>query len=362
MKLKSIVKKMEKNQDNLVYYGSALRNLNIERCSTGVFILDYLLGGGIPLGKFIMFHGTKMTSKSTISYKVANEHFKKFPDKKVLLVDFEHSYSVEWASHFLPEEVLSKESFFVVRPDYGEQGIDIMKECALAEDLGMIIVDSLAMMIPTSEAEASALDDFRGLQARLINKMFRKLITIQSHVAKSQNRLLTILLINQVRANFGARAFQSQISKPGGFMQDHIVAVDVKFYSGKFAKVKGVPVKVEQIFTIEKSRVSIPRTSGKFVMYLQKYDGHSVGEIEEIGDILNSAKVHGLLVRESNKWNVLGLDSSFKNLAEIQVKLSEDEDFRSLLKDKIIEASKESLAKVELEGNFSGDGEVEGTE
>ena len=99
---------------------------------------------------FSIFHGVKSSGKTTHALRIAGAYQEQRPNQSVLLMDFEQSYDHEWTKHFIKDE----DRFFVAQPDYGEQGVDMLKEYATADDIGLIIIDSLAMMIPTAEADA----------------------------------------------------------------------------------------------------------------------------------------------------------------------------------------------------------------
>ena len=342
-KLSRINKKMDKENPGMVHTGESLWDMNVPRISSGVFTFDLLTGGGIPEGRFSIFHGVKSSGKTTHALRVAGAYQEQRPDQSVLLMDFEHAYDHEWTKNFIKDE----DRFFVAQPDYGEQGVDMLKEYATADDIGLIIIDSLAMMIPTAEADADAGSDFMGLQARLINKMFRKIIPIVSQ-AKRSGKLITIILINQVRANLKATAFGAQTSKPGGFMQDHVASLDIKFYTKQYIKSKGVPVKSAHTFTLDKSKICVAKTSGEYSVALVNHNGFLTGEVDEVEPIIVYAKRSGVLQKNGGSWEFGGM--TFPNLAEVKQVFSENKDLLDNLREATLEACLAGATGTEDEG------------
>ena len=314
----------------------------IIRIPSGVFAFDLLTGGGIPRSRLTMFHGSKSCSKTTQSLRIANNFLTLFPNEIAIFIDMEGTYDTEWALNFIKKEYMDSR-FFVVQPDYGEQGVDLIRELSMSEDVGLIVVDSLAMLIPTKDADAEAGDDFMGLQARLINKMFRKIIPIMSY-ARRNGRMLTFLLINQVRMNLKARTFAPSYTKPGGIMQDMVVSLDVKFYAGEYHKSGNIPMKVSHKFTIEKNKVTgaLPKRSGEFSMVLFPHDGYNIGDVDDYKTVVEYAKRTGFLNRDGNKW-FLGDNLTFKNQTELRNYLMENKESYTLLKDSALNASIENL-------------------
>ena len=334
--IEEILKKVDKKDPGLLYTGGSINNLTVPKIPSGIFIFDYLTRGGIPEGRITLFHGRKSTCKSTHSLRIAGQYQKIYPDKYVILVDFEHAYDPDWGSKFITDP----DKFVLVRPDYAEQGIDILKGLLEAEDVGLVIIDSLAMMIPTVEADADASDNFMGLQARVINKMFRKIVPLMSK-ARREGRPITFILVNQIRSNMGtASAFVSPDVKPGGHMQDFVASLDVKFANKAYKKKGKTTVQATFIFTLVKNRVGLPRMAGEFDMYLADVDGWSLGDIDEAKVVLEYARRHKVIHKEKKKWHML--DGSFDTLADALVALEEDPDYADKVKEELIRQVKES--------------------
>lgn len=330
--MKKIIEKLEKTYKGSIR-GAKETPPDLPRIPSGVFIFDALTGGGVPLWKFSIFHGVKSSGKTTQGLRVIGNFLELYPDKQAIYVDFENSYDPDWAKNFIEEE--SMERMFVASPDYGEEGVDLTVELAKQDEVGFIFIDSLAMMIPTVEATNSALDDTMGLQAKLVNKMIRKLVPILSN-AKKNNRPLTVLLINQLTSNMGATKFSSGVKKPCGYFQDFVNSLDVRFYLKEY-KMKGdFPTAGVYSIKIEKGKVkgAIPNAKGEFKISLVNDGVSVVGEPLDAETILSYAKRTGVLERRGNSWGYG--ENVFKNLAEILDRLYQDRGFRYQMGDAVL--------------------------
>ncbi len=304
----------------------------VKRIPSGVFSFDVLTGGGIPVGKVTIFEGNKSSGKTTHSLRIIGNYLAEFENKKVLYVDFENSFDAEWTSRFVEDSDMDR--ILLIEPLYAEEGIDAIVDILNNDkDVGMLFVDSLANMIPIADAEKSAYEDTVGAQAKVINKMFRKILPIMSSMRR-EDRELTVLLINQQRVKIGATAFTSGTTKPGGVYQDFIASLDIKFsYIGNVES-KSVTIKTKHQFKVEKSKIAraVPYRKGEFSIVLVEHNGLSVGQSDDYTTVINSAKRCGVLERDGNKWK-FG-ENVFKTLAEVEDAVRNDEAFYITLYEK----------------------------
>lgn len=328
-----LINKIVRTHNKVIYTGDKLASFVVKRIPSGVFTFDYFTDGGIPKGRLIQFHGARSSGKTTFAYKIINSFLSLYPDYKSVIVDFEHSFEYDWAKNFIKD----MDRVILVKPDFGEQGIDFIKELATAYDVGLIVVDSIGSMIPVAEVVSSATDDFVGLQAKLVNKLLRKLVVIMSDRKKQDNEL-TVLLINQVRANIGVRSFQPQTAVPGGKMLEHLVSMDIKFYIKNYEKSKDIPFRCTVGFKIEKNKVGLPSMSGEFKMYINKTQENNVGDVIEDEFIFEMAKRHNIINRTKGRWFFKGFE--FDNQVAVMQKIETDIEFKELLKSEILNVSK----------------------
>jgi len=297
---------------------SEFKKETLPRIPSNIFTFDALTGGGLPLWKFSIFHGNYSSGKTTVSLKIIGNFLQKYKDKQVAYIDFEDSFDKLWASNFIDQKDMDR--LLVVTPDYGEQGIDFTISLAKEPEIGFIFVDSLAQMIPTTEAENSAFDDTVGLQAKLINKFIRRLLPIYS-VAKREHRPLGCILINQERAKIGARVFGEQTQKAGGYFQNFVAGLDIKFYvKQKDTATETKPAKwVELGFKIEKSKVSgiLPYRSGIFKIALvdDKENGIKTGDSLDTKVVADYAIKYNIITKEKGEYNV---GSGLRTIASVE--------------------------------------------
>jgi len=287
---------------------------------TGVFTID-LLTGGIPLNKFTVLWGPKSSGKSTLSYKIIDSYFKA-TDYKCVYADFEKGFNRDWAEKFITD----MDRLIWFEPLYGEHGVDSIYKLAQADDIGLIIIDSIAMIFSIVEAEATAESNFVGPSARLIRQMFNKLLVAMSQ-ARQNDRLLTVVIINQVRANIGAQKFASQTRMPGGKIIDHLTSLTLKLYHKSYKSVEGIPTTSTHTFTVEKNRLGLPKMSGEFVIDLIR------GKVDDEKPILEYAKRYNLLTKNKKSFSLLG--ETRPTLKELKQLLNQ-EDFRNMVVEAII--------------------------
>jgi RecA/RadA recombinase len=292
--------KFDKSKPKSIYTGSEIEGLIVPRIPSGSFVFDMVTAGGIPRNRISVFHGPKSSSKTTFALRIAGMFQTLNPELTVAFIDFEGTFDWKWAGSYIPD----RDRLHVVRPDYGEEGIDMIKAYATeAEDVGLIVVDSLAGIEPTAIMDADASDYLQlGIQVRLINRLLSMLTIRTSQVNKAGGQLTTIA-INQIRANMNkVGPYGSPYSQPGGKKLEHAASMSIQFYSGEYEKTQGIPVKVKHKFLVDKNKVGLPKRSGEFAYYLADVGEHKAGEMDEEKVVVTYAKRAGVILREGNKW------------------------------------------------------------
>ncbi len=238
----SLVNEIRKKHGNgIAFHGkdSALQPEK-EVISTGLLSLDLALGiGGIPLGRMVEIFGPETCGKSNLALKIAARALnQKHP---VYFIDLEHALDPTFAEN---TGVNIKSPLFVIsQPDYGEQAFDIIEAVLNANQSALIIIDSVAALLPRSELDASFLDTVQpGRQAALMSNALRRIV---GQVSKSN---CTIIFINQTRSKIGS--FYISEDTPGGKA--------LKFYASlriKVTRLKTIEVKEEKVGHIAKIRI-----------------------------------------------------------------------------------------------------------
>lgn len=176
----------------------------VETIPTGALSLDLALGvGGYPKGRIIEIFGPESAGKSTLSLHAVAEAQKK--GGVCAYIDTEHALNTQYAEDL----GVNLESLLLSQPDYGEQALEICETLVRSGAIDLIIVDSVAALVPKAEIEGDMGDPQMGMQARLMSQALRKLTGI---VNKSKT---VVIFVNQIREKLGVM-FGSPETTPGG--------------------------------------------------------------------------------------------------------------------------------------------------
>ncbi|GAB1402175.1 recombinase RecA [Elusimicrobiota bacterium] len=198
-------------KEAIMRLGEKNANVDIDVIPTGALPLDIAIGiGGIPRGRIIEIFGPESSGKSTLALCVAAEAQKQ--GGIVAYIDAEHAMDPEYASKL----GVNIDDMLISQPDSGEQGLEIADKLVRSGAVDLIIVDSVAALVPRAEIEGEMGDSFMGLQARLMSQALRKLT---GTISKSKT---SIIFINQLRQKIGVM-WGNPETTPGGLA--------LKFYS-----------------------------------------------------------------------------------------------------------------------------------
>ena len=166
--------------------------INIPAIPTGSLALDLALGvGGVPRGRVVEIYGPESSGKTTLALHITAEAQKR--DGMVAFVDAEHALDMTYARKL----GVDVDSLLVSQPDTGEQGLDIAEILVRSGAIDVLIVDSVAALVPRAEIEGDMGDSHMGLQARLMSQALRKLT---GTISKSKT---CVIFINQIRMKIG---------------------------------------------------------------------------------------------------------------------------------------------------------------
>jgi recombination protein RecA len=183
-------------------------NKGVEFQSTGIMSYDLALGGGHPKGRIIEIYGPESSGKTTLALHAIIQTQK--DGKRAAFVDAEHAFDPFYAKNLgmLGTDFESGELLFS-QPDNGEQALEIIDKLLNIDDLGIIVVDSVAALTPKSEIDGDFGDSKMGLHARLMSQAMRKLI------AKISKSGCVVIFINQLRMKIGV-LFGNPETQTGG--------------------------------------------------------------------------------------------------------------------------------------------------
>ncbi|MCI7077366.1 MAG: recombinase RecA [Veillonellaceae bacterium] len=192
--LKNAMKQIEKDYGKgaIMRLGDAAANMNVEVISTGILPLDIALGvGGIPRGRIIEIYGPESSGKTTVTLHMIAEAQRQ--GGVAAFIDAEHALDPIYARNL----GVDIDNLLVSQPDTGEQALEIVEALVRSGAIDIIVVDSVAALVPKAEIEGDMGDAHVGLLARLMSQAMRKLTGI---VSKSRT---TAIFINQIREKVG---------------------------------------------------------------------------------------------------------------------------------------------------------------
>ncbi len=261
-----------------------VKKVDIEAISTSSISLDIALGiGGVPRGRIIEVYGPESSGKTTLALHIVASAQRS--GDSAAFVDAEHALDPEYARKI----GVDIDNLLISQPDTGEQALDIVETLVRSGAVGVIVVDSVAALVPRAEIEGEMGDQHVGRQARLMSQALRKLTAI---VSKTN---VTVIFINQIRMKIGVM-FGSPETTTGGQA--------LKFYSSvrlevrraaqikKGEEVVGNRVKVKVV----KNKVAPPFKTAEFdIMY---NEGISLE-----GDLIDTGVVREVIKKSGNSYS-----------------------------------------------------------
>ena len=282
--LNNAVAAIEKNygKGSIMKLGDSGANIDIEAIPTGSISLDVALGvGGVPRGRIIEIYGPESSGKTTVALHMIAEAQKR--NGIAGFIDAEHALDPQYAKKI----GVDIDNLYISQPDNGEQALEIAETMIRSGALDIVIVDSVAALVPKAEIEGDMDDQQVGLHARLMSKAMRKL----TGVINRSN--CAVVFINQLREKVGIMFGNPEVTTGGRAL---------KFYSSVIIDVrKGEPIKdggeiigSRTKIKIKKNKVAPPFKECEFdIIYGQG--------ISRIGEVLDLA-VELEIIKKSGSW------------------------------------------------------------
>jgi recombination protein RecA len=257
-------------------------HLEVEGISTGALSLDLALGGrGLPRGRIVELFGPESSGKTTIAlHAVANAQR---IGGVAAFIDAEHALDPSWCKRL----GVNIESLLVSQPGSAEEALQIAEMLILSNAVDIIVIDSVAALVPRAEIEGEIGDSFVGVQARLMSQALRKLT---GGVSRSK---CVLVFINQIREKIGVM-FGSPETTPGGRA--------LKFYSSCRIDVRRIgPVKEGEEVTGSRVKVKVVKNKVAPPFRVCEFDMMYNGGISREGDLMDLAMADKL-IEKSGSW------------------------------------------------------------
>ncbi len=267
-------------QGSIMKLGEGMK-VAVETIPTGSLSLDLALGGGIPQGRIIEIYGPESSGKTTLALHTVAEVQKR--GGLAAFIDAEHALDPEYAGKI----GVKLNDLLISQPDTGEQALEICETLVRSSAVDVVVIDSVAALVPRAEIEGEMGDSHMGLQARLMSQALRKLAGV---ISKSNT---TVIFINQLRMKIGVMFGNPEVTAGGNALK-YYASVRLDIRRSEQLKdgdnIIGNHVKVKVV----KNKIAAPFKIAEFdIMYNEG--------ISRSGDMIDLAVKHEL-IQKSGSW------------------------------------------------------------
>lgn len=309
----------------------------LPRIPTGIFELDLAIGGGFPVGRVSMVYGTESSGKTTLAYLTMATVQKM--GREAVFVDIEGTFDPIWATYCGVD--VSK--VYVLSPATAEQASDIIESMLYADDVGIVVLDSIAAMMTANEIESDSSKQIPGGASLLATKLIKK-ATVAINANKKQEVHPIFLGINQIRTKIGVM-YGNPETMPGGNA--------VKFHSSMVLRLSGtkkvdkayhqtLPAYVTTSVTVKKNKVPITAMSCEYNLTLMPYNGLSIGQSDSWKLVQTLLRQEQMLMKGVKGWEFNG--AVYQTLNELRDLYYGDSDQRKQIQQLVIDKVKVSGA------------------
>ncbi|MEY2846417.1 MAG: hypothetical protein RL076_1963 [Chloroflexota bacterium] len=325
---------------SIMKMGEASSRLAIDVIPTGAIALDIALGvGGVPRGRVVEIYGPESSGKTTLAQHIVAQAQK--AGGVAAFIDAEHAFDPAYASRC----GVNVESLLVSQPDFGEQALEICETLVRSNAVDVIIVDSVAALVPRAEIEGDMGDSLPGLQARLMSQALRKL---SGAISKSK---AVVIFINQLRMKIGVM-FGSPETTTGGQALKFYASIRLDIRRIETLKSGTDPIGSRVRVKVVKNKVAPPFRQAEFDIMANE-------GISRSGCILDLA-TEMEIIRKSGAWFYLGEDRLGQGRENAKQFLSENpvllDEIERLIKVQAMERG--TVTPVKAAANTADDGDA----
>ena len=315
--LESALAQIEKNfgKGSVMKLGDKSAHMNIETVSTGCLSLDIALGlGGVPKGRIIEIYGPESSGKTTVALHMVAEVQKR--NGIAGFIDAEHALDPVYAKNI----GVDIDNLYISQPDNGEQALEIAETMVRSGAIDIIIVDSVAALVPKAEIEGDMGDSHVGLQARLMSQALRKLTGV---VSKTN---CIVVFINQLREKVGVMFVNPETTTGGRALKFYSsIRMDVRRIDS--IKSAGEVIGNRTRVKVVKNKIAPPFKEAEFDIIYGK-------GISKLGDIIDIATNDNIIVK-SGSWFSYNGDKIGQGRDNTKQFLSEHPDIAAEIEQKV---------------------------
>lgn len=257
------------------------KKADVELIPSGALSLDIALGGGYPKGRIIEIYGPESSGKTTLTLHAIAQIQKE--GGTAAFIDAEHALDPAYARKL----GVDTDNLLVSQPDNGEQALEIAETLVRSNAVDLVVVDSVAALVPQAEIDGDMGDSHMGLQARLMSQALRKLTGI---INKSKT---TVIFINQIRMKIGVMFGNPETTTGGNAL---------KFYASERLDIRRIgQIKSGEDVVGNRTKVKIVKNKIAAPFRVAEFDIMYNEGISKTGDVLDLAVQHGV-VGKSGAW------------------------------------------------------------
>lgn len=305
----------------------------IGRVASGIFPLDLAIGGGFPIWRTSMLFGPESSSKTAVGLRLLGSVQR--ANRTAVLIDSEHVYDAKWTEKF----GVNTKDLIVIQPDNAEQSVDAAEGMMNADDVGIVLLDSLATMQPQKWIDAEAGKANVGGNTQIISSLYTK---VGSALTKQQRRgnPIMFVVINQIRSKVGVM-FGDPETTPGGFQPRFASSMTIRFYGKKVHEDKhhkDMPTHMLVSGVVRKWRVPIIGTSFEYKLCLADHEGYNVGQVMDTWKtVAHRLQASEDLAKDGKLWNCMGVEAP--TLDQLEERYRNDLAWQLKLQKRVFEVS-----------------------